>query len=1069
MANTRRSKYMRRVTTLPFATTEDRGTEPTVAQGILLTAADVIVNQEGRSEKRTGLASKTGTFTEPGIACAPGDQPVLIGEEAQLGVSAEAETGFGAAFYSDADDNTAPDIGHHAYPTTIDGSFRHCPTFVDRFENPYHVDCAVLSDGNIAVAASYWGYGSIAVLDQTTGAQLLSYDVTSANWNNSETPFIQLVTSANGDTWYLFIDPDTGAGLDVHGGTVTSSAIGAHASIYSTYLAPAPSTVNWSFQRIDCCAVDGDNIVIAYICNDAGTKKVAIVQIDASDGTTTSSALWHPGDHDPRSVGVFRSTTNIVNVLCYDMDNGVSNADVWMIGYTLAGGTLVIDSSNWPETRVMTKAWATNPGICYGVTGVALNATNVMLYATVGWHSGYAPSPAYRDDDNWQRRSIRTVKVTAGAPPTVTGEHYLAYNTGQILTKPILDASGYPVFMVVHYPRVVSDTTASYIGPEIRTQLGSTFLVKHITENYNTADRLVTIGKVALGRTYFPTTAPGNSIVDWDDWGQVASNNQDRCPSHMVLTSTDNYVAAVPMRGKTEHGRRKGWDKYARDYSNEINTESGGGVMLARVDLAPSPPRTHRVGHLLSVGGSVPLLYDGDNFFENGDLIYPEDFTVGETGAGVITGDIGFAVVPLFTDDNGNAHFGTPVYTEIWSSLDAASVEFCIATNPLTRKKNTKYLCYRTKDAGRTYYFLGEIADTGSEIMYESFTTADANLGGPGLYTELEIENSQPPNAGPSALWQNREFFVDKDEPSWLIRYSKKLQDGKAPAHNEIFQLHCPADGGDITAMEPMGDQLFIFKERRIYSTFGEGLAASGAGSNYAEPRLLSDGVGCTNEKTICKTPMGIMFVSEAGIHLLQRGGGIAWIGKPMQYYTDTQSFSCAVADPDRRLAVFIPSAAAGKALVYHWAYGIWTTWSGYAGTDAALIGNELWIKSLDQANTVVREDRTAYVDYQVNAITPAWETGWISANGLAGFVRLNELRLLGYNVGDHTLTVQIAYDYAPDWIDTITYDSSALENFDYDANYGTMSADLNEEEYVLRFRGSRTKFSAIRFRFTIS
>lgn len=1057
--------------TVPLASSEQRGIDPMLTSGVMLTARDVVVEQDGRSSKRTGLQPKTGTYTEKGIACTPSGQPVLIGDYARLGMSAAAETGFGAPFFTDADDAAVPDPGHHVHLAKMDSSIRHCPTRVDRFDNPWHTDLAVLDDGNYVVASSSYKRANIAVLDQDTGAVLESYDLESANWSDpNHTPFVELVTSANGDTVYIYIDPDD---REIYAGTVSSSAIGAPSSIYSTQLAKTPSSTDWLFGRIDCCAVDGDNIAIVFITDDT-TDHVVTLLFDAANVSVLDDQNWTFGDNEPMYVGVFLRTADYFNVVAYDRDGGGDSGDVYIIGYRFNAGAIDTDASNWPETVAMQTTLSTDKGLCYGVTGVAISSTVVMLYSTQGYHNATTATPADQYGEAYQRRSIKSVECTAGSPVTVAHEEWVAHGGFSVLTKPVLDANSYPTFAVVYYPRVTSDSASAYIGPTVRTQLGSTFVVKHFTDNLGSLNinRLIPVGKTALGRTFFPTNLAGHnqggSSKTWDDWAGLTAEGTDRCPSHMVALSDTEFVFSVPLRGTTVHGRVEGFQTYGFHYQDDVIRDSGGGVQVSKIELDPDPVKTRHNGDLLQVPGACPLLYDGQNFFEDGDLIYPEDFTVNATGTGA---DIGYAIVPYFTDKNGTAYYGTPVFTDVWDTNTTHACEFVVARNSLTRRKNTKYLCYRTKDAGTTYYYLGILSASGlsSEFAYASFSVADADLGGPGLYTDLEVENSQPPPGDVSCIWHGREFFASADNPSWLIQYSKQRSESKGPEHNEIFQLHCSSTGGDITALEPIGDSLLIFKESRIYATHGAGLAPSGAGTGFAEPVLIDSSVGATGPRTICQTPDGVLFLSKDGIHLVTRGLSVEYIGKPVQQYTDDQDFSCAITDASRGLAVFIPSTAGESALVYDYVHRLWTTWTNYAATDAAMVGDEVWVKSLDFASKVMREDRTSYVDNQVEQITPAWETGWISTNGLAGFNRLKEVRLLGYNIGAHTLTVEIAYDYAPDWIDSTTYDSSDLESFDYDEHYGAMGSDLNEEEYVIRFRGTRTKFSAIRFRFTIS
>ena len=71
---TRRPYARQKVTvTMPLASGEQKGVDPQLTDGAIITAADVLVNQQGRHDKRTGLTTKTGTFAdEDAIAATPG-------------------------------------------------------------------------------------------------------------------------------------------------------------------------------------------------------------------------------------------------------------------------------------------------------------------------------------------------------------------------------------------------------------------------------------------------------------------------------------------------------------------------------------------------------------------------------------------------------------------------------------------------------------------------------------------------------------------------------------------------------------------------------------------------------------------------------------------------------------------------------------------------------------------------------------------------------------------------------------------------------------------------------------
>jgi hypothetical protein len=124
-----------------------------------------------------------------------------------------------------------------------------------------------------------------------------------------------------------------------------------------------------------------------------------------------------------------------------------------------------------------------------------------------------------------------------------------------------------------------------------------------------------------------------------------------------------------------------------------------------------------------------------------------------------------------------------------------------------------------------------------------------------------------------------------------------------------------------------------------------------------------------------------------------------------------------------------------------------------------------LYVKDAS-ASTIYKWDTGTYRDDTTTDITPAVETPWIRPSQPGAFGRLWEVRLLGYSPSIHKLTVKIAYDDTPRWIDTLTFDSEALSAFDFSEHLGDMDVTTQDHAYLLRFRGSRTKCTSVRFRF---
>ena len=82
-----------------------------------------------------------------------------------------------------------------------------------------------------------------------------------------------------------------------------------------------------------------------------------------------------------------------------------------------------------------------------------------------------------------------------------------------------------------------------------------------------------------------------------------------------------------------------------------------------------------------------------------------------------------------------------------------------------------------------------------------------------------------------------------------------------------------------------MDEKLVIFEDDRIFYLTGSGPNATGQQNNFSDPQLVTSDVGCSNTRSIVQTPKGLMFMSNKGIYLLDRGLSTHYIGAPVEAY----------------------------------------------------------------------------------------------------------------------------------------------------------------------------------------
>lgn len=280
----------------------------------------------------------------------------------------------------------------------------------------------------------------------------------------------------------------------------------------------------------------------------------------------------------------------------------------------------------------------------------------------------------------------------------------------------------------------------------------------------------------------------------------------------------------------------------------------------------------------------------------------------------------------------------------------------------------------------------------------------------------VELDNIAPPAHRVIASGNNRVFLSGMEDPN-LIWVSKLREATGALAFNDALVISCDAGDGPITGLACVQDSLIVFREHQIYVVGGDGPDNVGLGGEFTAPRIITEDVGCSGQRSICRTPLGVLFKSFKGIYLLGNDLSLSYIGAPVELY-NSEAITSAVALIDRHEVRF---TTASRTLVYDYLAGQWAVWSIPALS--AVSWNGVWA-ALPSGNGVSVEDSTVYTDNAV-AYTQAIETGWIHVAALQSFQRLYKVLFLGsYRAGNHKPRVRLAFDFDTTWVDDKDWDS---------------------------------------------
>ena len=183
----------------------------------------------------------------------------------------------------------------------------------------------------------------------------------------------------------------------------------------------------------------------------------------------------------------------------------------------------------------------------------------------------------------------------------------------------------------------------------------------------------------------------------------------------------------------------------------------------------------------------------------------------------------------------------------------------------------------------------------------------------------------------------------------------------------------------------------------------------AGGGAGF-DSYVLTDGIGCTSQRSLVATPTHLMFGSATGIKGISQQMQLEDLGDAVKVLSDALTIARALHQPARSSVVFFTD---GLALEFNYRYGVWGSRTVHVATDATLAGGLFYFRT--SAGKILKEAPTTYSDETVS--TPILlETGWLSFGALAGFMRVRRLLVLGYNVSAHTLSVQFQFNGDPTW-----------------------------------------------------
>lgn len=480
------------------------------------------------------------------------------------------------------------------------------------------------------------------------------------------------------------------------------------------------------------------------------------------------------------------------------------------------------------------------------------------------------------------------------------------------------------------------------------------------------------------------------------------------------------------------------------------------GIRLCRVNHDDEDAlQSARLGADLVIAGSSPQRYDGGGVAELNFRTAPdgEIDVVQGTGGSLEPGKTySWQFCYEEVDAAGERHQG-PMSVPVVVTMDPGktSVTFQVPTYRLTGKRRAWLAAWRSEGDDETSdprYFrvtsLNPLATGPNGFVlntigadYVAFTDGisdlDLLLREP-AYTNGGVLSNDPAPVGSLVAGGKGRLFFSSAADQDTVHYTQQRRVGYGPELSTGLSIQLDPEGGPVTAVAVLDDMVVVFKRGQTYAFGGPGPlpnpdAAPQVG--FDSPQLVTSDVGCVAPRSIAVTPIGIVFRSARGYHLLDRSRQVRYVGADVERWNDL-TVAGAVALPNRTSILILH--VDGPALHYDYYFGKWSWFTNHEALDAVVAGEQYYFLRADVVGQVARENRSSYLDGN-REVRFYLETSWIKfLPYVQGWQKLWHALVVGEYVSPHLLRMRVAIDYEKGW--GAPYDLDPQANRD-PANYG--------------------------------
>lgn len=740
-------------------------------------------------------------------------------------------------------------------------------------------------------------------------------------------------------------------------------------------------------------------------------------------------------------------------IYCRKVSNGVYSDEATVASDVEAGGddTSHFSVSVFPSSQKMVVA--------YRSTGGKLKLTYFLTSMVVGDRPNGCPSPRVFDtidpisslDTLIEDEFINIIVSSASTD-------YLQVDSNFDITIDVMEISTNQlsnVAMVLTTPTVIDIYGEKYGSSYIQfTRISAGVLDPTVPFDTNIIQR-------GAGLLTKPFYNEGFSYVIVSYQSKTRLQDTNFCINNNGDVLTRILATTAGGAGSTTSSLTGVWNYngiYYTTFTKKSRLRSDGDINTSLVSVEVSLNDTafsaaSQLGKNLHLAGGYVKMYDGFSVVEHNFHLYPDEPTITAIPSGVAdpsggndddfyietdtkelykkiagtwtkmnsgnfleAGSYQYIILYEWIDYSGQVHRSSPSIAVSFTTVDAVSGnKLMLPTLLFTDKKGTRtppvISVYRTIKDGSIFYLVSDddnpiYNDTTVDAVMVADTMSDTEAQTRRLLytTGGVLDNEQAPACTYLKTYKNRLFAVGL-ENSTEIAFSKEFVRGEGVSFSSPLIKQVDSKGGALTSLAELDDKLVLFKRANIFVMTGQGPTDTGSQDDFYITAITAD-IGCSEPKSIVETPIGVMFKSDKGIWLLDRGLTTKYIGDKVEKFNSlTINSATLVADTNQVRFTTLE----GTTLVYDYFYDTWLTFTNQKAVSSINWQTDFVYAKAD--GDVFVEDSTSYLDAGI-PIKSRIETGWFSLSGLQGYGRLYSIQLLGAYKSPHTLKVSISYDF---------------------------------------------------------